>query len=93
MYAAKELKAGAVVFQPEVHAHHPGAAGLLGELRRALDTDGELFLHYQPKVALDARAASSGVEALVRWQHPEPRADPARRRSSRWPRAPGSSAR
>ncbi|WP_299036383.1 bifunctional diguanylate cyclase/phosphodiesterase [uncultured Pseudokineococcus sp.] len=39
------------------------------ELLHAI-TDGQLVLHYQPVVDL-ATGALSGVEALVRWQHPE----------------------
>lgn len=45
------------------------AVRLLGELRRAIDTF-ELALYYQPKV--DLRTSEIvGVEALVRWPHPQ----------------------
>ena len=40
-----------------------------GELHDALDA-GQLVLHYQPKADL-ATGAVRGVEALVRWQHPQ----------------------
>jgi diguanylate cyclase (GGDEF)-like protein len=69
MYAAKELKGGAVVFQPEVHVSTPVRISVLGDLRRALDSDGELFLHYQPKITLNGERIE-GLEALLRWQHP-----------------------
>ncbi|MDR3518989.1 MAG: EAL domain-containing protein [Azospirillaceae bacterium] len=39
------------------------------ELGRAIDS-GEIFLAYQPIVALDSRVIT-GFEALVRWRHPE----------------------
>jgi diguanylate cyclase (GGDEF)-like protein len=44
--------------------HH----GVLIDLRDGIDR-GELVLHYQPTIDLAAREVS-GVEALVRWQHP-----------------------
>ncbi|HZJ47606.1 MAG TPA: EAL domain-containing protein, partial [Acidimicrobiia bacterium] len=43
---------------------------LLDDLRKALDTEEGLFLHYQPKVDHERRLVI-GVEALIRWNHPE----------------------
>jgi diguanylate cyclase (GGDEF)-like protein len=69
MYTAKQTHAGFVLFDPKQDQHSPRRLALLGELRRALD-QRQLLLHYQPKVAAnDGRML--GVEALVRWQHPE----------------------
>ena len=42
---------------------------LLNELRAGI-ANGELVLHYQPKIDLKAGRRTTGVEALVRWQHP-----------------------
>jgi CheY-like chemotaxis protein/EAL domain-containing protein (putative c-di-GMP-specific phosphodiesterase class I)/HPt (histidine-containing phosphotransfer) domain-containing protein len=39
------------------------------DLRRAVD-EGEFLLHYQPKIAIFGNRIV-GVEALLRWQHPE----------------------
>jgi diguanylate cyclase (GGDEF)-like protein len=69
MYAAKELKTGTVVFEPDEHGASPARLTVLGDLRRALEGDDELFLHYQPKITLDGERIE-GVEALLRWQHP-----------------------
>jgi diguanylate cyclase (GGDEF)-like protein len=41
---------------------------LEADLRKALER-GELYLHYQPRVAATGQIA--GMEALVRWTHPE----------------------
>ncbi|HEX6675360.1 MAG TPA: EAL domain-containing protein [Actinomycetes bacterium] len=69
MYVAKDTHAGFVLFDPSLDRHSPRRLALLGELRRAIE-QGQLVLHYQPKV--DAHSgAVLGVEALVRWQHPE----------------------
>src|SRR3954447_7036491 len=70
MYVAKDVKAGAVVFEPAEHVTAPSRLNVLGDLRRALDTDGELLLHYQPKFTLDG-GQIEGLEALLRWRHPE----------------------
>jgi diguanylate cyclase (GGDEF)-like protein len=70
MYVAKELKAGAVVFEPEEHQTAPSRLTVLGDLRSALERDGELFLQYQPKFTLDGERIE-GAEALLRWQHPQ----------------------
>ena len=70
MYVSKESKSGPVLFTPADHTASPSRLTLLGDLRRAVDSDGELFLHYQPKLALSDERVY-GVEALLRWQHPE----------------------
>jgi EAL domain-containing protein (putative c-di-GMP-specific phosphodiesterase class I) len=49
---------------------HSGRAGISGELRSAIAA-GELELLYQPLLRLDAAQTIAGVEALVRWRHPE----------------------
>jgi EAL domain-containing protein (putative c-di-GMP-specific phosphodiesterase class I) len=69
MYMAKEAHAGYEVYQADRDQYTPKRLALLGELRRALENK-ELVLFYQPKA--DIRTGQvTGVEALVRWQHPE----------------------
>jgi diguanylate cyclase (GGDEF)-like protein len=70
MYQAKGQGRGCyALFEPEMHAAALRRLGLAADLRRALDND-ELFLHYQPIVRVRT-GEICGVEALVRWQHPE----------------------
>jgi diguanylate cyclase (GGDEF)-like protein len=69
MYRAKELRSGCELAGAEDEAGTSWRLALLGELRRALETD-ELALHYQPKVAM-SDGKLLGVEALVRWHHPD----------------------
>jgi EAL domain-containing protein (putative c-di-GMP-specific phosphodiesterase class I) len=47
----------------------PERKALLADLRKAID-EGQLELHYQPKVDLRTGAVPS-VEALIRWNHPK----------------------
>src|SRR5206468_3916418 len=67
MYDAKRSQARVATYSTERDPYSPARLSLLGELRRAIESD-ELVLHYQPKVALDDGGVT-GVEALVRWQH------------------------
>ncbi|MGH9082038.1 MAG: putative bifunctional diguanylate cyclase/phosphodiesterase [Acidimicrobiales bacterium] len=69
MYKAKRSGQDYAVAGRSMTARAGPELGLLGELRRALDRGEQLALHYQPKI--DLRTGSvTGVEALVRWQHP-----------------------
>jgi diguanylate cyclase (GGDEF)-like protein len=69
MYQSKEAHSGAGIYSPERDVYSPDRLKLLGELRRAIE-QGELVLHYQPKINLKTSEVL-GFEALVRWQHPE----------------------
>jgi diguanylate cyclase (GGDEF)-like protein len=68
MYVAKNERSVIETYSPDRDRHSASRLGLLGALRRAID-EGELELHYQPKVSL-SRGSITGVEALVRWRHP-----------------------
>jgi diguanylate cyclase (GGDEF)-like protein len=68
MYQAKRDRTGVEVYESKRDSNTPDRLGLLADLRRALDAQ-EVQLHYQPKVRFDGQVA--GLEALVRWVHPE----------------------
>jgi diguanylate cyclase (GGDEF)-like protein len=69
MYDAKRTQGRIETYSIERDPYSPARLSLLGELRRAIEGD-ELILHYQPKIALESDRVT-GVEALVRWRHPE----------------------
>jgi EAL domain-containing protein (putative c-di-GMP-specific phosphodiesterase class I) len=70
MYRAKEDgKNGFRFFTEEAKTQSIERLTLETSLRRALDRE-EFSLHYQPKVDL-ASGRITGVEALLRWTHPE----------------------
>ena len=70
MYRAKERGRGRCeVFDAAMRARAVRRLETERELRHALDRD-ELELHYQPVVALGS-GEIVGLEALVRWNHPE----------------------
>ena len=70
MYNAKAAgKARFVVFQPRMQEQLRERLRLEEDITRALER-GEFFLEYQPVIDL-AKRELLGVEALVRWNHPE----------------------
>ena len=88
MYIAKsEGKGGYRLFEPEMHTGVLARLELRADLQRALES-GQFELHYQPIVRLsDGRV--SGMEALLRWQHPERGLGRIPATSSPSPRRPG----
>jgi diguanylate cyclase len=69
MYRAKSTRTS---FQLYRHTESSGAReqlAIVGDLRRAIQAR-ELVVYYQPKASLTT-GEITGVEALVRWQHPE----------------------
>jgi diguanylate cyclase (GGDEF)-like protein len=69
MYTAKRGRRGFEVWAPDGTPASRDRLQTLEQLRSALDTD-QLVTHYQPKLDLRTDAVV-GVEALVRWDHPD----------------------
>jgi len=70
MYMAKSAGKGRYeVFKPAMHEAVLTQLQLEADLKRAVER-GEFFLVYQPLVSLASRRPI-GVEALVRWRHPD----------------------
>jgi diguanylate cyclase (GGDEF)-like protein len=69
MYAAKEQHLGAVIYDPESDDFSRDRLALADELRRAI-AEQQLELWYQPQIEA-ATGQACGIEALVRWRHPE----------------------
>jgi diguanylate cyclase (GGDEF)-like protein/PAS domain S-box-containing protein len=70
MYRAKRDGKGSYrLFEPEMHEGVLARLELRTDLQRAIATE-QLELHYQPVVRIQD-GTISGVEALLRWRHPE----------------------
>ncbi|MGC4864950.1 putative bifunctional diguanylate cyclase/phosphodiesterase [Micromonospora sp. DT53] len=69
MYQAKEGGGNVAAYDSARDAASTDQLALLAELREALTVDDQLVLALQPAVDL-ATGAPTGVEALIRWQHP-----------------------
>jgi len=70
LYKAK--KSGGANYQfftADMHDLATSRLALETNLRRAIQNE-EFLIHYQPRVSVDSLAIT-GVEALVRWQHPQ----------------------
>ncbi|GGK22418.1 hypothetical protein GCM10010124_13640 [Pilimelia terevasa] len=71
LYAAKDHGKGRyAAYDLELDRRSVQHAELGAELRQALGTHGQLHLVYQPIVTLP-EGQITGVEALIRWQHPQ----------------------
>jgi diguanylate cyclase (GGDEF)-like protein/PAS domain S-box-containing protein len=68
-WAKADGKARWTLFDPERNAHRMTRQALSSTLRPAIDR-GEFTLEYQPLVGMED-GKLSGVEALVRWNHPQ----------------------
>src|SRR4051812_24723541 len=70
MYQAKAARAGGhALYDPGMHAGLVERVRLESDLRKAV-TEDQFVVHYQPMVSMQT-GLITGVEALVRWQHPE----------------------
>lgn len=70
LYRAKYAGRGGIQFHnPTLDQRDEAGLIALARLQQALDND-ELLLHYQPQIDLRTGQVM-GVEALLRWQHPE----------------------
>jgi diguanylate cyclase (GGDEF)-like protein len=69
MYQAKTKNSLFEIYDEQQDEYDPSRLTLVGELRRAID-ERELAVFYQPKAIL-TNGDVEGVEALVRWIHPE----------------------
>jgi EAL domain-containing protein (putative c-di-GMP-specific phosphodiesterase class I) len=65
---AKRSRGAFVVYAPEYDRRGLSRLTLMAELRQGI-AGGQLVLHFQPMVSLRDRRIT-GVEALVRWNHP-----------------------
>jgi diguanylate cyclase (GGDEF)-like protein len=68
MYIAKRGHLGASVYSADADHYTSDQLVIFGELRHAIEAS-ELVLFYQPKL-VTSTGSVTGVEALLRWQHP-----------------------
>lgn len=70
MYQVKRSgKNGFRFFAPELNTHHQDRIAIENDLRQAIERN-QLELYYQPQISLAGQCVV-GMEALLRWNHPE----------------------
>ena len=69
MYIAKRENLGYSIYDPNKDTHSIGRLALMTDFRKAIEND-LLELYYQPKIHVHD-GSLAGVEALLRWNHPE----------------------
>jgi diguanylate cyclase (GGDEF)-like protein len=69
MYVAKKSHHGYSVYQPELDMHSPRQLSLMSQIEEAMRLE-QLALYFQPKIRLQDGNVI-GVEALIRWHHPQ----------------------
>jgi len=69
LHTAKITSQPLIVYEKEIDNYDPRRLALMAELRKAINNDA-LYLVYQPKIDIKTGVVS-GVEALLRWNHPE----------------------
>jgi EAL domain-containing protein (putative c-di-GMP-specific phosphodiesterase class I) len=70
MYRAKDEAADYRVFDPQMHKQALSRLEVENDLTRALEKE-EIIICYQPKFRLGQPDRIEGVEALMRWEHPQ----------------------
>jgi len=68
MYVAKRQKGNYAVYNAEQDEYSMNRLMLAAALREAIGNN-QLVLHYQPKISMASKKVC-GVEALIRWRHP-----------------------
>jgi diguanylate cyclase (GGDEF)-like protein len=69
MFQAKDNRSGIELYAPSRDPFSPRRLAMMNDLRHAIEAH-QLTVHYQTKRSL-LTGGVRGVEALVRWQHPE----------------------
>ena len=69
MYSAKDKRLGVALYDDSLDTSTAAELALMGELRTALERE-EIVLHYQPQIDVHSGLVV-GMEALVRWDHPD----------------------